>query len=139
MKKAEVRPHDNAQLEEGVERLRILAYPYFPEVHDVEYYSNFYSWFEDHPLGNELHRWIVVNEDEEVVGHLAATPQYYRIGGKRVVAYTPADYMVHPQYGFYALLLMRRFFSETQNCVACDMVPAVISVPIGRASCRGRV
>jgi Acetyltransferase (GNAT) domain len=128
MKKAEVRPHDNAQLEEGVERLRILAYPYFPEVHDVEYYSNFYSWFEGHPLGNELHRWIVVNEDEEIVGHLAATPQYYRIGGKRVVAHTPADYMVHPQYGFHALLLMRRFFSETQNCVACDMVPAVISV-----------
>jgi hypothetical protein len=128
MKKAELRPHDNADLEESVERLRILAYPYFPEVHDVKYYSNFYRWFEGHPLGDELHRWIVVNEDKEVVGHLAATPQYYRIGGERVVAHTPADYMVHPQYGFHALLLMRRFFRETQNCVACDQVPAVIRV-----------
>jgi hypothetical protein len=128
MKKAEVRPHDNAELEERVERLRILAYPHIPEVHDVEYYSNFYRWFASHPLGNEVYRWIVVNEDEEVVSHLAATPQYYRIAGERVVAHTPADYMVLPGYGFHALLLMRRFFRETQNCVACDVAPAVIGV-----------
>ena len=126
--KAVVRPFDNPELEENVARLRILAYPYFPEVHDVEFYSSFYRWFESHPLADEVHRWIVVNEDEEVVGHLAATPQYYRIGGERVVAHTPADYMVHPQYGFHALLLMRKFFRETRNCVACDMVPAVIGV-----------
>ena len=126
--KAVVRPFDNAELEEDVERLRILSYPYFPEVRDVAFYSSFYSWFENHPLANEVHRWVLVNEDQGVVGHLAATPQYYRIGGERVIAHTPADYMVHPQYGFHALLLMRKFFRETQNCVACDMVPAVISV-----------
>jgi hypothetical protein len=71
--KAVVRPFDNPELEENVARLRILAYPYFPEVHDVEFYSSFYRWFESHPLADEVHRWIVVNEDEEVVGHLAAT------------------------------------------------------------------
>ena len=126
--KAVVRPFDSAELEDNVARLRILAYPYFPEVHDVEFYSSFYRWFARHTLAEEMRRWVVVTEDERVVGHLAATPQYYRIGGERVVAHTPADYMVHPQYGFHALLLMRKFFRETQNCVACDMVPAVISV-----------
>ncbi len=126
--KAVVRPLANTELEENVARLRILAYPYFPEVHDVEFYSSFYRWFARHPLAEEMRRWVVVTEEERVVGHLAATPQYYRIGGERVVAHTPADYMVHPQYGFHALLLMRKFFRETQNCVACDMVPAVISV-----------
>jgi hypothetical protein len=63
-----------------------------------------------------------------VVGHLAATPQYYRINGQRVVAHTPADYQVLPQYGFQALLLMRKFFRSTQNCVAVDMLPSVIAV-----------
>ena len=73
--KAVVRPFDNAELEEDVERLRILSYPYFPEVRDVAFYSSFYSWFENHPLANEVHRWVLVNEDQGVVGHLAATPQ----------------------------------------------------------------
>ena len=126
--KAVVRPFDSAELEESVARLRILAYPNFPEVRDVEFYSSLYRWFERHPLAGEVHRWVAVTEDEEVVGHLAATPQYYRIGGERIVAHTPADYMVHPHYGFHAILLMRRFFRETHNCVACDMVPAVIGV-----------
>ena len=63
-----------------------------------------------------------------MVGHLAATPQYYRINGQRVVAHTPADYQVLPQYGFQALLLMRTFFRSTQNCVAVDMLPSVIAV-----------
>jgi hypothetical protein len=55
-------------------------------------------------------------------------PQFYRINGERVVAHTPADYQVLPQYGFQALSLMRRFFRTCENCVACDMVPAVIAV-----------
>jgi hypothetical protein len=62
------------------------------------------------------------------VGHLAAVPQYYRIGGQRVVAHTPCDYMVHSRHGFQALSLMRTFFRAVDNCVACDMVPAVIGV-----------
>ena len=130
--KVVVRPLDDPSLEDGVARLRIHAYPQFPEVRDVEFYSSVYRWFESHPLGNEMHRWVAVADDgqngSQVVGHLAATPQYYRIGGQRVVAYTPCDYMVHSQHGFQALSLMRTFFRATENCVACDMVPAVIAV-----------
>ena len=126
--KAEVRPLDDPSFEDGVASLRIHAYPQFPETRDVEFYSSAYRWFRSHPLGNAMHRWVAVDEDGRVVGHLAATPQYYRIGGQRVVAHTPGDYMVHPRHGFQALSLMRAFFRTTENCVACDMVPAVIGV-----------
>ena len=130
--KAVVRSLDEPSLEDGVAQLRIRSYPQFPETRDVEFYSSVYRWFESHPLGNEMYRWVAVADDDQngsqVVGHLAATPQYYRIGGERVVAYTPCDYMVHSQHGFQALSLMRTFFRTIENCVACDMVPAVIAV-----------
>ena len=130
--KVVVRSLDDPSLEDGVAQLRIRSYPQFPETRDVEFYSSVYRWFERHPLGNEMYRWVAVADDDQngsqVVGHLAATPQYYRIGGERVVAYTPCDYMVHSQHGFQALSLMRTFFRAIENCVACDMVPAVITV-----------
>jgi hypothetical protein len=126
--KVVVRPFDDPSLEDGVARLRIRAYPQFPETRDIEFYSSAYRWFKSHPLGKEMHRWVAVTDDGEVVGHLAATPQYYRIKGQRVVAHTPCDYMVHSRHGFQALSLMRTFFRATENCVACDMVPAVIEV-----------
>ena len=130
--KVVIRPLDDLSLEDGVARLRIQAYPRFPETRDAEFYSSVYRWFESHPLGNEMYRWVAVAEDghneSQVVGHLAATPQYYRIGGQRVIAYTPCDYMVHSRHAFQAFSLMRTFFRATENCVACDMVPAVISV-----------
>ena len=109
-------------------RLRIQAYPQFPETRDVEFYSSAYRWLESHPLGNELHRWIAVADGDQVVGHLAATPQYYRIGGQRFIAHTPCDYMVHSRHGFQALSLMRAFFRTVQNCVSIDMLPSVIAV-----------
>ncbi len=126
--KAVVRPLDDPSLEDGVASLRIQAYPQFPETRDVEFYSSAYRWFRSHPLGSALHRWVAVDEDGRVVGHLAAVPQYYRIGGQRIVAHTPCDYMVDPRHGFQALSLMRTFFRTVENCVACDMVPAVIRV-----------
>src|SRR3712207_7532688 len=43
------------------------------------------------------HRWVLAADEGEVVGHLAAIPQFYRIGGERVVAHTPADYPVLPR------------------------------------------
>ncbi len=126
--KVVIRPLDDPSFEDGVARLRIQAYPQFPETRDVEFYSSAYRWFRSHPLGDALHRWVAVDEDGRVVGHLAAAPQYYRIGGQRVVAHTPCDYMVHSRHGFQALSLMRAFFRTTENFVACDMVPAVIGV-----------
>jgi hypothetical protein len=74
-----------------------------------------------------MHRWVV-DAEGEIVGHLAALPQYYRINGQRVVAHTPAEYMVLPGYGFHAITLMRKFFSTCENCVTGDVMPAVISV-----------
>ena len=126
--KVVVRPFDDPSLEEGVTRLRIDAYPQFPETRDVEFYSSAYRWLGSHPLGSDMHRWVAVTGDDQVVGHLAATPQYYRVNGQRVVAHTPCDYMVNSRHGFQALSLMRTFFRATSNCVACDMVPAVIEV-----------
>ncbi len=126
--KVVVRPLDDPSLEDGVAKLRIHAYPQFPETRDIEYYSSAYRWFKSHPLGDALYRWVAVADGDRVVGHLAAIPQYYRVGGQRVVAHTPADYMVHSRHGFQALSLMRTFFRATENCVACDMVPAVIQV-----------
>jgi hypothetical protein len=116
------------ELEDKVSQLRIVAYPAFPEVREVDYYDALYRWYETHPLADEMHRWVAATEEGEVVGHLAAFPQFYRIDGQRVVAHTPGDYMVLPQHGFQAIMLMRSFFRKTENCVVCDMVPAVIGV-----------
>ncbi|MDQ3965960.1 MAG: GNAT family N-acetyltransferase [Actinomycetota bacterium] len=128
MKKVVVRPLESADLP-GIDKLRILVYPHLPEARYVEWHSSIWRWLESHPLAkDEMHRWVLATEEGEVVGHLAAVPQYYRINGQRIVAHTPADYQVLPQYGFHALLLMRKFFRTAQNCVACDMVPAVIGV-----------
>ena len=126
--KAAVEPVESPELEDKIGQLRILSFPDFPEVHEVDYYSALYRWYEDHPLSGKLYRWVSVTEEGEVVGHLTAFPQFYRIDGRRVVAHTPGDYMVLPQHGFQAIMLMRSFFRSTENCVVCDMVPAVISV-----------
>jgi len=126
--KAAVEPVESPELEDRIGQLRILSFPDFPEVHEVDYYSALYRWYEDHPLSGKLYRWVSVTEEGEVVGHLTAFPQFYRIDGRRVVAHTPGDYMVLPQHGFQAIMLMRSFFRSTENCVVCDMVPTVISV-----------
>ena len=108
--------------------LRIAAYPQFAEARQTEFYENLYRWHRTHPLGDQVHRWVAETEDGEVVGHLNALPQYYRVAGQRIVGHTPGDYMVLPGHGFQAIALMRRFFRATENFVACDMVPAVIGV-----------
>ena len=126
--KAVVEPVESPELEGKIAELRILSFPDFPEVREVDYYSALYRWYEDHPLSGKLYRWVSVTEEGEVVGHLTAFPQYYRIDGRRVVAHTPGDYMVLPQHGFQAIMLMRSFFRQAENCVVCDMVPAVIGV-----------
>jgi hypothetical protein len=79
-------------------------------------------------LADELHRWVLATEEGEVVGHLAAVPLFYRIGGERVVAHTPADYQVLPGHGFHALSLMRRFFRTAENCVSVDQVQEAMAV-----------
>ena len=124
--KATVRPFEGGDLR-GVDELRIPSYPGHDRARDFEFHHGVYRWLEGHPLGGELRRWVVADGDR-IVGHLAAMPQYYRVGGQRVVAHTPADYMVLPRYGFQAISIMRRFFRSTENCVACDQLPEPITV-----------
>ena len=126
-KKAKVRPYEEGDAR-GVGGLRAKAFPYLPEVREFSFYETVYEWLGTHPLAGEIRRWVAATEDGEIVGHLAATPLYYRVNGRRVVAHSPGDYMGHPDYGFQALMLMRKFFSECENCVSLDMVPEVIGV-----------
>jgi hypothetical protein len=128
--KAVVRPLEDTDLE-GFDRLRTLLYPDRPETFDTNRYFSIWRWLSTHPLADRMQRWVVATEEGEVVGHLAAQPQFYRISHQRVVAHTPADYMVLPGYGFHAITLMRKFFRSCENCVACDVAPAVISVETG--------
>ncbi len=126
-KKAKVRLFEEGDAR-GVGELRARAFPYLPEVKEFGFYDGVYRWLDTHPLAGEIHRWVAATEDGEIVGHLAATPLYYRVNGRRVVAHSPGDYMGHPDYGFHALMLMRKFFSNCENCVSLDMVPEVIGV-----------
>ena len=128
--KAVVRPLESTDCE-GFDRLRTLLYPDRPETFDTDRYFFIWRWLGTHPLADRMHRWVVATEEGEVVGHLAAQPQFYRISHQRVVAHTPADYMVLPEYGFHAIALMRKFFRTCDNCVACDTVSAVIGIETG--------
>lgn len=114
----------------------MLVYPEFPEAHQPRRHAVVWDWLAAHPLARDLHRWVVVAGDGaeanaeggEVVGHLAALPQHYRILGRRVVAHTPADFQVLPGYGFHALSLMRRFFGVAENCLCVDQVEEAMAI-----------
>jgi hypothetical protein len=128
MKKATIRQLEPDESQDKTSQLRILAYPDHEDVRDTGFFDKMYDWYQRHPLADHMQRWISETEDGEVVGHLAAMPLYYRVDGERIIAHTPGDYMVHPHHSFQALALMRRFFKSVDNCFACDMVPAVITV-----------
>ena len=87
--KATLMPLEGEDLLRGADRLRALVYPDHPEARDTAWHRAVRDWLASHPLAGDLHRWIVVAGDGEVVGHLAAVPQHYRILGRRVVAHTP--------------------------------------------------
>ncbi len=80
--KAAVRPLEGAELLRGVDRLRTLVYPEFPEAHQPRRHAAVWDWLDAHPLAGDLHRWVVVAGDGaedgaeggDVVGHLAAIP-----------------------------------------------------------------
>jgi hypothetical protein len=126
--KVAVRPLENEDLGRGADRLRTHIYPDHPEAYEVGWHSAVWRWLGTHPLADEMHRWVLLTEEGEVVGHLAAVPQFYRINGQRVVAHTPADYQVLEGYGFHALSLMRRFFRTVENCVSVDQVEEAMAV-----------
>jgi ribosomal protein S18 acetylase RimI-like enzyme len=128
MKKVKVHPLEGDELLRGTDKLRTLVYPDHPEAYEVDWHASVWRWLGTHPLADQMHRWVLATEENEVVGHLAAMPQYYRIYGQRVVAHTPADYQVLPGNGFHALSLMRRFFRTAENCVSVDQVEEAMAI-----------
>src|SRR5215208_4729717 len=125
--KVSLRPFESTDLP-GINRLRTIVYPHYPEAFEHDWHYFIWRWLESHPAASELHRWVLETEEGEIVGHLAATPLFYRINGQRVVAHTPADYMALPRYGFQALSLMRTFFRTCENCVACDQEQKAVQI-----------
>lgn len=91
-------------------------------------FSNRWQWAQrDNLFPEETYRWVLADQGR-IVGFLAAFPLPYSINGETVVAHTPCDYMVHPDYRFHGLKLMRQFFASCPNCVTCDDIPATIKV-----------
>ncbi|MCI0440976.1 MAG: GNAT family N-acetyltransferase [Chloroflexi bacterium] len=91
-------------------------------------FRNRWEWaHRSHPLPERSPKWVLVDGDR-VVGFLAAMALPYLIGGKRVVANTTCDYMVHPDYRFHGIKLMREFFRASENCVTCDDMEATLKV-----------
>lgn len=125
--RAKVLPLEEAGIPDGVQRLRSRVYAHYTEAHEAQWHASVYDWIHTNPLAEHIHRWVAVSGGE-VVGHLAAIPQHYRIGGERVIAYTPADYMSLPGHGMAALSLLKKFYATVDNHVSCDMVPAVIAL-----------
>jgi hypothetical protein len=126
--KVTVRELGETEFEDSLMELRAAAYAYDdPQFRHPEHYSHVYRWLRSHPLGDRMRRWAAFDGDK-AVGHVAALPQCYRVGGQRVVAYSPGDYMVLPGYGFQALSLMRTYFRACENLVTGDMVPTVMQL-----------
>jgi len=126
--KVTLRELEESEFEDGLMDLRAAAYAYDdPQFRHPEHYSHVYRWLRAHPLGDRMRRWAAFDGDR-AVGHVAALPQCYRVGGRRVIVYSPGDYMVLPGYGFQALALMRAYFGACENLVTCDMVPTVMQL-----------
>ena len=125
--KATVRPFEPNDLESLIQ-LHATVAPDSPVVHDPHWYASLWSWLQRHPLGDEMRRWVLATEDGQVVGHLATVSQYYRICGRRVVAHTPYNLVIHPRHAFQTLSLMRTWFRTYQNVVSPDQVEAALQI-----------
>jgi hypothetical protein len=121
--RARVRSYERTDLE-AVHRLRPRAYRGWPEAGDVGWHRMVDAWLTRNPLAERMHRWVL-DSDGELVGHLAAVPLWYSIGGTRVIAHTPTDYMALPGHGFQAAGLMRTFFRTCPDYVASNVVGTV--------------
>lgn len=86
------------------------------------------QWAHDDNLLPEQTRGWVLLDGGSVVGFLMTIPMVYKVGNVPVVAHTPADYMVHPNYRFHGIKLMKEFFRSCENCVTCDDMRATVRV-----------
>jgi len=82
---------------------------------------------EENGFPAETLRWSLI-DGERLVGFLATVPQRFRVAGHEVLVHSSCDFMVHPDYRFYGIALMREYFRACDNCVSLDDMPATIAV-----------
>jgi GNAT superfamily N-acetyltransferase len=75
----------------------------------------------------ETLRWSLL-DGTKLVGFLATVPQRFRVAGTEVLVHSSCDFMVHPDYRFHGIALMREYFRACDNCVSLDDMPATIAV-----------
>ncbi|MBM3940942.1 MAG: GNAT family N-acetyltransferase [SAR202 cluster bacterium] len=85
-------------------------------------------WSQARELHPEASRQWVLAVGGRVVGYLAAIPQTYAIAGESLVAHTPSDYMVHPEFRFHGVRLMQACLGACPRIVSCDDMEATIHV-----------
>jgi hypothetical protein len=121
-----LRPYEDRDLP-GTLELRPRVYPGWKDASDAAWHTGVYEWLARNPVDGPTHRWVL-DDAGSIVGHLAAVPLRYRIGGESIVAHTPTDYMALPGYGFHAVSLMRTFFATCPNYVACNVIGDVTKI-----------
>ena len=121
-----LRPYEDRDLP-GTLELRPRVYPGWKDASDAAWHTAVYAWLGRNPVDAPTHRWVL-DDGGSIVGHLAAVPLRYRMGGEGVVAHTPTDYMALPGYGFHAVSLMRTFFATCPNYVACNVIGDVTKI-----------
>ena len=121
-----LRPYEDRDLP-GTLELRPRVYPGWKDAGDAAWHTAVYEWLGRNPVDAPMHRWVL-DDGGAIVGHLAAVPLAYRIGGARVIAHTPTDYMALPGYGFHAVALMRTFFRAVESYAACNVAGEVSQI-----------
>lgn len=99
-----------------------------------------WRWAQEANLAPEsTPKWVLL-AGERVVGFLATIPLPYSVGGEEVLVHDSGDFMVHPDYRFHGIALMREYLKRCPNCVSLDDMPATIAVlkmlkarPVGEA------
>src|SRR5688500_2174086 len=82
---------------------------------------------EENGFPAETRRWSLL-DGSRLVGFLATVPQRFRVAGHEVLVHSSCDFMVHPDYRFHGISLMREYFRACDNCVSLDDMPATIAV-----------
>jgi GNAT superfamily N-acetyltransferase len=82
---------------------------------------------EENGFPTETLRWTLL-DGARLVGFLATVPQRFRVAGHEVLVHSSCDFMVHPDYRFHGIALMREYFRTCDNCVSLDDMPATIAV-----------
>ncbi|MET0591497.1 MAG: GNAT family N-acetyltransferase [Polyangiaceae bacterium] len=122
-KSAKVCPFEKSQLPYVV-RL-------YEEVFGKEVAQNFadrWRWSqEENGFPAETRQWSLL-DGSRLVGFLATVPQRFRVAGTETLVHSSCDFMVHPDYRFHGIALMREYFRACDNCVSLDDMPATIAV-----------